>query len=98
MARKRKCGDPRDAFNPMRIAAERAVLCEAERRGVADGVRVERSRCEREHRIETFAAIRRAAAVARRAEKWSGVSAYEGFVMAQGVRAAIRAAVGSDKT
>ena len=48
-------------------------------------------------RIEAFAAIRRAAAVARRAEKWSGVSAYEGFVMAQGVRAAIRAAIGSDK-
>ena len=48
-------------------------------------------------RTEAFAAIRRAAAVARRAEKWSGVSAYEGFVMAQGVRAAIRAAIGSEK-
>ena len=48
-------------------------------------------------RTEAFAAIRRAAAVARRAEKWSGGSAYEGFVMAQGVRAAIRAAIGSEK-
>jgi hypothetical protein len=48
-------------------------------------------------RTEAFAAVRRAAAVARRAEKWSGVSAYEGFVMAQGVRAAIRAAIGSEK-
>ena len=48
-------------------------------------------------RTEVFAAIRRAATLARQAEKWSGVSAYEGFVMAQGVRAAIRAAIGSDK-
>ena len=48
-------------------------------------------------RTEAFAAIRRAATLARQAEQWSGVSAYEGFVMAQGVRAAIRAAIGSEK-
>ena len=52
---------------------------------------------EKHARIEAFAAIRRAVALARQAEKWSGVSAYEGFVMAQGVRAAIRAAIGSEK-
>jgi len=48
-------------------------------------------------RTEAFAAIRRAATLARQAEQWSGVSAYEGFVMARGVRAAIRAAIGSAK-
>jgi hypothetical protein len=48
-------------------------------------------------RTEAFAAIRRAAAVAREAEKWSGVSAYEGFVMARGIRSSIRAAIGSEK-
>ena len=52
---------------------------------------------EKQARIEAFAAIRRAATLARQAEQWSGVSAYEGFVMAQGVRAAIRAAIGSEK-
>jgi len=105
MARKRKCGDPRDAFNPMRIAVERAVLCEAEVRGVADGVRVERSRCEREHRIAAFAAIRRAATVARRCDAASKASlqdrrpgeAYAQRSSAHAIRYAIRAAIASDK-
>lgn len=48
-------------------------------------------------RIAAFGAIRRAIKVAHEAEKWSGIHAYEGFIMARGVRAGIRAAIGSEK-
>ena len=87
--------------HPIRIAANRAALYEAEVRGTRDGVELGRKRAQHEARIAQYQAIRRALKVARKCDTEATFAANcadwhtarEYACAARSIREAIRAAI-----